>query len=84
MFLFKKKNKDLFEYHLEIHGMRCGMCESHINDAIRKNFDIISVKSNRFKNETIILSKKELDIEKIKDVIKATGYELKDIKIGSD
>lgn len=23
-----------------IDGMMCGMCESHVNDAIRKSFDI--------------------------------------------
>jgi copper chaperone CopZ len=78
MFLFKKKG--LIEYRLEIHGMKCGMCESHINDVIRKNFDVKRVKSNRFKNQTIILSKTALDEEKIKSVIAETGYELKEIR----
>lgn len=78
MFLFK--NKDLIEYHLEIHGMRCGMCESHINSAIRRYFSVFKVKSNRFKNETIIYSKVELDEERIKEVIASTGYELKGIR----
>lgn len=78
MFLFKKKG--LIEYRLEIHGMKCGMCESHINDVIRKNFDVKRVKSNRFKNQTIILSNTALDEEKIKSVIAETGYELKEIR----
>ena len=78
MSLFKKEK--LIEYKLEIHGMRCGMCESHINDVIRKNFDIKKVKYNRFKNETIILSKVELNEEKIKEVIASTGYELRGIE----
>ena len=78
MFLFKKKG--LIEYRLEIHGMKCGMCESHINDVIRKNFDVKRVKSNRFKNQTIILSNTVLDEEKIKSVIAETGYELKEIR----
>ena len=78
MFLFKKKG--LIEYRLEIHGMKCGMCESHINDVIRKNFDVKKVKSNRFKNQTIILSNVALDEEKIKSVIAETGYELKEIR----
>lgn len=25
---------------LGIDGMMCGMCESHMNDAIRNNFDV--------------------------------------------
>ena len=78
MFLFKKKG--LIEYRLEIHGMKCGMCESHINDVIRKNFDVKKVKSDRFKNQTIILSNVALDEEKIKSVIAETGYELKEIR----
>ena len=76
---FKSKSK-LFEYRLEIHGMGCGMCESHINDVIRRNFNVKRVKSNRFKNETVILSEVELDEEKIKSVIASTGYELKGIE----
>lgn len=74
------KNKNLIKYTLTIYGMRCGMCESHINDVIRKNFDVKKVKSNHFKNETIILSKNELSEEKIKSVIASTGYELKEIR----
>ena len=55
------KNKGLIKYRLEIHGMMCGMCESHINDCIRKNFNVKKVKSSRFKKETMILSNEELD-----------------------
>ncbi len=61
-------------YTISIEGMRCGMCESHINDQIRKNFEIKKVKSNRFKKQTIIVSKQKLDEEKIKEVILQTGY----------
>ena len=78
MNLFKKSN--LIVYRLEIHEMMCGMCESHINDVIRRNFKVKSVKSNHFKNETVICSKEELDIEKVKSVIVSTGYELKEIR----
>ena len=30
----------MVETKLRIDGMACGMCESHINDAIRNNFDV--------------------------------------------
>lgn len=66
-------------YTLTIKGMRCGMCEAHIDNQIRNNFKIKKVSSNRFKNETIIISLIRLDEEKIKSVIKATGYELTNI-----
>ena len=78
MSLFNK-NKDLYIYRLEIHGMRCGMCESHINNVIRQNFSVKKVKSSHLRKETIIYSKDELDIEKIKSVIASTGYDLVNI-----
>ena len=78
MSLFNK-NTNLHVYKLEIHGMRCGMCESHINNVIRQNFIVKKVKSSHLKNQTIIYSKDELDIERIKSVIASTGYELKAI-----
>lgn len=61
---------------LHINGMMCGMCESHINDAIRKNFTVKKVKSSKRKNQTVIVSNEALNEEKIRQVIKETGYEL--------
>lgn len=72
------KNKYI-NYTIEIHGMKCSMCESHINDVIRKNFDVKSVKSNHHKNVTIIKSLDELDINKLKNVILNTGYVMKGV-----
>lgn len=41
---------------LKIEGMICGMCEAHINDMIRRNFDIKKVTSSHKKNLTVIIS----------------------------
>ena len=64
---------------LKIEGMQCGMCESHMNDAIRKNFEVKKVTSSHSKNETVILSEEELNEDKIKAVVGETGYDLKGI-----
>lgn len=61
---------------LSIEGMACGMCESHMNECIRKNFDVKSVKSSHKKKSSEIISENELNAEKLKAVIKDTGYEL--------
>lgn len=61
---------------IKIDGMVCSMCESHINDVIRRNFDVKKVKSDRKKKETIIESKQILNHDKIKEVIEQTGYTL--------
>lgn len=59
---------------LHITDMACGMCESHINDAIRNAFQIKKVSSSHTKNKTEILSEQPLDEDKLKEVIAATGY----------
>ena len=41
---------------LKIDGMMCGMCETHINDAIRKSFTIKKVTSSHSKNKTEIIT----------------------------
>ena len=64
---------------VKVDGMMCGMCESHINDAIRNSFDVKKVNSSHTKGETVIVSKEALDEDKIKSVIDKTGYELQSV-----
>jgi len=64
---------------LEIDGMMCGMCESHINDAIRNNFSVKSVKSSHKTGICQIISDSPLDEEKLRSVISATGYRVKSL-----
>ena len=65
---------------VEVTGMACGMCEAHVNDAIRDAFAIKKVSSSHTKNETELISEEELDAEKIKSVITEQGYEVGAIK----
>ena len=57
-----------------IDGMMCGMCESHVNDAIRKSFDIKKVWSSHRKKITEIISEEAIDEDKLRAVIDETGY----------
>ena len=65
---------------LKIDGMMCGMCESHINDCLRRNFNVKKVSSSHTKGETVILSETAPDEEMLKKVIAQTGYDLKGIR----
>lgn len=65
---------------LQIKGMSCGMCESHINDTIRKCFTVKKVSSSHKKGITEILVEKPLDVDKLKKAIGETGYEVLDIQ----
>ena len=76
--LFKPKTK--YVYKLEIHGMRCGMCELHIEDTIRKAVKVKKVVANRFKKVVTIYSNEAIDLNSVKDKIKKTGYEILNIE----
>lgn len=60
----------------KIDGMMCGMCENHINDAIRRAFPVKKVSSSQRKKETVILTDAEIDEAQLRSVIDQTGYQL--------
>ena len=66
---------------LKIDGMACGMCESHVNDAVRAKFPVKKVTSSHTKGETVILSEQPLDQQALRDAIAATGYEVKAVDV---
>ena len=43
----------MVETILKVNGMMCGMCESHINDVVRKNAEVNKVSSSHTKGETV-------------------------------
>lgn len=59
---------------LTIDGMACGMCENHINDAIRKSFSVKKVTSSHRKCQTMIISENDIPDAELKSVIDKTGY----------
>ena len=61
---------------LEIDGMMCGMCESHINDCLRRNFNVKKVSSSHAKGETVILSETAPDEEMLKKLSIYSAFEL--------
>lgn len=64
----------MVETILKVNGMMCGMCESHINDVVRKTAQVSKVSSSHTRGETVIVSEQELDLEALKQAIAATGY----------
>ena len=45
-----------------IDGMACGMCEAHINEAVRNAFPIKKVTSSHTRKETVILAEAGYDV----------------------
>lgn len=59
-----------------IEGMACGMCEAHMNDAIRAAFKVKKVVSSHAKNETVVISDAELDRALLEKTVESAGYKL--------
>ena len=61
---------------VKVDGMMCGMCESHVNDAVRNAIEVKKVSSSHKKGTTEILTEQPVDEEKVKAAIEATGYKV--------
>ena len=61
---------------VQVSGMACGMCEAHMNDAVRSAFPVKKVSSSRTRGETVIESEAPLDQERLRQVINNTGYQM--------
>jgi copper chaperone CopZ len=58
----------------KVDGMRCGMCESHVNDVVRRNFDVKKVNASHAKGEVVIVSEQPVDEQKLRFVVGEQGY----------
>ncbi len=66
---------------MKIDGMMCGMCESHVNDAVRNAFKVKKVSSSHTKGETVILSENEINEEELRAAVEKTGYKVLSITV---
>ncbi len=64
----------MYKTTVKVDGMMCVMCESHINEAMKKNFKIKKISSSHEKGLTEIVSENELSESKINEVIEEAGY----------
>ena len=58
-----------------IEGMACGMCEAHINEAVRSAFQVKKVTSSHTKKQTVIIAEKDIPEQELKNVVAKAGYE---------
>ncbi|MGN1021319.1 MAG: heavy-metal-associated domain-containing protein [Aristaeellaceae bacterium] len=66
---------------VKVDGMMCGMCESHVNDAVRRAFPVEKVTSSRKRGETVILAETVPEEERLRQVIGETGYTVGEITV---
>ncbi|MDO4198935.1 MAG: heavy-metal-associated domain-containing protein [Erysipelotrichaceae bacterium] len=61
------------KYLFKVDGMYCSMCENHINDTIRNNAQVKSVKSDHKKGNVEVIAE-NLDINSISGALSTLGY----------
>ena len=59
---------------VKVDGMMCGMCEAHVNDAVRKALPVRKVTSSHTRGETVILTDEVPEEDAIRRAIDPTGY----------
>ena len=69
----------MWKYTVKVDGMMCGMCEAHMNDAVRKAMKVKKVTSSHTKGETEIIMEDEMDEAVLAKTVKELGYTLGDI-----
>ncbi len=65
---------------LKIDGMVCSMCESHINEAVRRAVPVKKVTSSHRKGETVVLMEDPVDEKALREAIDRTGYRVMSLK----
>jgi len=59
---------------VQIDGMACSMCESHICGCIRNAFPVKKVTASHRKGQAVILSENSIPRDTLRDTIEKTGY----------
>ena len=59
---------------IEVEGMHCGMCETHVNDVVRRVEGVKKVASSHMKGRTVVIAEDGADPEAMRAAIAAKGY----------
>ena len=73
-----ERDDSMIRVILEIEGMKCGMCEAHVNDIIRKNVKSYGLKTSHSKNKSkfVIDDNNKDKIDLIIQAIEKDGYRI--------
>ena len=69
---------------LSVDGMMCGMCEAHVNNAVRKAATVSKVTSSHSTGKTEIWYEGDVDVEAIKSAVSEEGYKVPEVKEGEE
>ena len=59
-----------------IEGMACGMCEAHINRAVRNVFRVKKTTSSHTKKQMVVLAEQNIPEQELKSVVAKAGCDV--------
>ena len=68
------------KYILGIDGMGCGMCEMHVEEAVRKTLKIKKANASHIKNNLVVFSEEVFTLDDFKNALDQTGYRITSFK----
>lgn len=69
----------MYQTTIRIDGMMCGMCETHVNDTVRKLVPKAKVKSNHSKGICTVIWDEPLDEAALREALDPTGYKVLEV-----
>ena len=66
----------MYKTKIKIDGMSCNMCESHVNNSIRKKLDPKKVTSSHKSGNVNIITNDKISKEQIIEALDNTGYKV--------
>ena len=72
-----KEEEKMNEINLNVEGMMCGGCEKRIENALGEVKAIKNIKANHEDGTVKIESKKEIDMDVVKEKIENLGFKVK-------
>lgn len=70
----------MYKITMKIDGMACGMCEAHVNEAIRKAFPVKKVTSSHSKGSAEIIAEGEIGESELRRALDGTGYRVLSVR----
>lgn len=68
------------EFTVQVNKMMCGMCEKHVNEAVKNLEKVKSVESSHTNNQTVIIAEDDFDVQTAVAAIVSLGYEVGEIQ----
>lgn len=66
----------MYQTTVGVDGMMCGMCEAHVNDALRRVDGVKKTSSSYSKGQSEVIAEDAVDTDRLRAAVEETGYKV--------